>query len=162
MITTRTVFVAAVALSSACSGGGGSSSSSTGNPPDENVSALTAEIDTARSEAVRHQAAIVKATSLDEVATEIDAHDLDLSAPVNMLSTTMASMTSHCSGSGMGTMHDQLSSLQAEMLSDHDAMVSAASLTAAREETTAHTERVIDILDEMDASIGTMGCTTHR
>ena len=66
MIATRTVSVVVVALSSACSSG-------TDHAPDENVSALTAEIDTARSEAVRHQAVIAKATSLDEVATEIDA-----------------------------------------------------------------------------------------
>lgn len=160
MIGTRTVFGVAIVLTSACGSSGGGSS--TESPPDENAGAVTTEIDTARSEVERHQAAIEEATTLDDVATEIDAHDLNMAAAADMLSLTTSEMKSHCSGSGMATMRDRLSSLHEELLSDHDAMVSAATLADARAECTAHTKRVDDMLDDMAASVGSMGCKTSR
>lgn len=128
----------------------------------DDVNALGQNIQSARLEVARHQNAITAASSLTDVPSETDRHDRAMSDITYMMDNTMGAMMSHCSGPGMGTMHDRIGNMGSEMQSDREAMLNAGTLPEAREECTAHTHRMNGMLDEMQQSLGNMGCMMGR
>lgn len=125
----------------------------------DDVNALAESIHSARVEVTRHQNAITAAPALTDVPPEVDRHDRDIGDITDMMDTRMSGMMSHCSGSGMGMMHDRIGTIGSEMHSDRDAMLDAETLAEAREECTAHTHRMNGMLDDMQGSLGSMGCS---
>jgi hypothetical protein len=78
------------------------------------------------------------------------------------MGTRMGVMMSHCSGSGMGMMHERMGGIDSEMRSYRGAMTDAPTLANAREVCTAHTGHVTGMLDDMQRYLGTVGCTMGR
>lgn len=125
----------------------------------DDVRALGGSIDSARLEVVRHQDAVTNADTLTALPAEIDRHDHNMGDIMDTMDTRMGGMMSHCSGPGMGTMHDRMDGIASEMRSHREAMTGAATLADAQSECTLHTHRMNGMLDAMNQSLSTVGCS---
>jgi hypothetical protein len=125
---------------------------------DGDVGALDSSIQSARLEVTRDQDAVVQAASLQQISTEVERHDRDMGDIMGGMDSRMGGMMSRCSGAGMGVMHDRMGTLASEMRSYDAALKSAATLTDARAACTAHARRVNGMLDDMQRSLGNVGC----
>jgi len=123
------------------------------------VSALDEDIGAARLEVTRHQDAITGMATLAQLPPEIDRHEHDMGNLMGAMGTRMGGMTSHCSGSGMTAMHDGVGAITSEMRSYRDTLTAAPTLADARKECSAHARRVDGMLDEMEQSLATVGCS---
>ena len=123
-----------------------------------NVVALSEGIQEARAEVTRHDNAIESAQSTSVVPTEVDRYETNMGNIMSSMSSTMGGMMSHCSGSGMGTMHGVMGDLTAELSDHRTLMVGETDLADARAACTAHVTRVNGMLDGMHGALGSMGC----
>lgn len=122
------------------------------------ASAIADSVQSMRVEVGRHRDAITGAVSLTDVPPETERHDRAVADITHIMNTTMDGMMSHCSGSGMGMMHDRIGSIGSEMQSDREAMLNAQTLADARAECTAHSHRMSGMLDDMQGALGSFGC----
>jgi hypothetical protein len=125
---------------------------------EDDAGLLAENIRSARLEVSRHQNAVSAASALTEVPAEMTRHDREMGNVMDMMDSRMSGMMSHCSGSGMGMMHDRMGGIDSEMRSYRDAMWDAPTLADAREVCAAHTRQVSGMLDDMHRSLGTVGC----
>ena len=123
-----------------------------------NVTALSDGIQEARAEVTRHDNAIENALSISVVPNEVDRYETNMGNIMSSMSSTMGGMMSHCSGSGMGTMHGVMGDLTAELSDHRTLMVGETDLAEARVACTAHVTRVNGMLDGMHGALGSMGC----
>lgn len=129
-----------------------------GDHMQDDAGALAENIRSARLEVARHQDAVGVTSALAEVPAEVDRHDRNMDDIMDTMGTRMSGMMSHCSGSGMGMMHDRMSGIGSEMRSYRGAITDVPTLIDARELCTAHTLQVNGMLDDMQRSLGTVGC----
>jgi hypothetical protein len=123
-----------------------------------NVASLSENIQAARTEVTRHGDAITNAQSMAAIPTEVDRYETTMHDILSGMSSTMGGMMSHCSGSGMGTMHGMMGNVTTELASHRTVMTAETDLADARTACTAHAQRVDGMFDGMQGALGQMGC----
>lgn len=146
------VVVVAGSLLTACGGG---------DMHDQGTGSMGNELQAARMEVDRHHNAVMNAPTLAELPTELQRHMGQMGTIRTQMNGTMdGMMTSHCSGSAMSSMHGMIGSMGEDLLAHQNAMSHAATLDEARSRCAAYTDTMHSLFQNMQNTLGNMGCTT--
>jgi len=111
----------------------------------------------ARHELDRHHSSVMAAASLSAVESEAGSHDSRMGRIMGDMDHAMA-MMSHCSGSGMGEMHDMIDGMESETRNHVAILEGAADLDAAEAACGEHVTRMSAMVDRMNDALGRTRC----
>jgi hypothetical protein len=123
-----------------------------------NGGAMANHLTEAEQELDRHHDVVMDEVTLPGVVSEAGTHDSNMSRVMEGMDDAMADMMSHCSGAGMGEVHEMMTNMQSEMHAHTGALENAADLGSAQTLCASHVADIREMLSTMHGALGRTGC----
>jgi hypothetical protein len=124
------------------------------------ASALHGDIDDGRREADRHHAAVGSMQSMGEMEAEMQLHDGAMDGVMASVDGAMDGMSGCMGDSSSMTEIMEMMGMMASMMDEHrEAMAGADEVSVAQAESDEHHAAMMDLLDGMEGTVATMGCS---